>query len=67
MSAEKLSRLAGLVFVLAAVVGGAGATAFGAEQGAGGSGVVVTDAGTAAVLTPSSTGTISRTFEIGWE
>jgi hypothetical protein len=64
MSAEKLSRLAGFVFVLAAVVGGAGAPAFGAEQGAVGSSVAA-DAGTAA-LAPSSSSPVARAFEIVW-
>jgi hypothetical protein len=39
MSARKLSRLAGLVFVLAALFGGVGAAAAAAEHEAGGSSV----------------------------
>jgi hypothetical protein len=39
MSARRLSRLAGLVFVLAALVGGVSAAAASAEHEAGGSGV----------------------------
>jgi hypothetical protein len=35
MSARRLSRLAGLVFVLAAIVGGVGAANFGAQHGTG--------------------------------
>ena len=42
MSARKLSRLAGLVFVLAAVFGGVGATNVSAEQETGGSSATVT-------------------------
>jgi hypothetical protein len=37
MSARKLSRFAGLVFVLAAFLGGVGAAAEGAKHGTGGS------------------------------
>lgn len=37
MSAGKLSRFTGLVFVLAAFIGGAGVQDFGAEHGTGGS------------------------------
>lgn len=39
MSARKLSRLAGLVFVLAALFGGVGATTIVAQHEAGGSSV----------------------------
>lgn len=35
MSARKLSRLAGLVFVLAAIVGGVGAVSSSAQHGSG--------------------------------
>jgi hypothetical protein len=40
MSARKLSRLAGLVFVLAALIGGTGAATASAEHGTGGSSTV---------------------------
>jgi hypothetical protein len=42
MSARKLGRLAGLVFVLAAVFGGIGAASHAATHEAGGSGVANT-------------------------
>jgi hypothetical protein len=41
MSARKLSRLAGLVFVLTAVFGGVGAASASAEQETGGSSATV--------------------------
>jgi hypothetical protein len=44
MSARKLGRLAGLVFVLAAVFGGVAAATAGAQHEAGGSTPVVTSA-----------------------
>ena len=68
MSARKLSRFAGLVFVLAAFIGGGGAYAYGAEHGTGGSSTV-TNGGTHAPLAPtdSSTGAKSfRTFDFDW-
>lgn len=40
MSARKLGRLAGLVFVLVAVLGGTGSAAFGAQNGTGGDSAV---------------------------
>ncbi|GAB1689273.1 hypothetical protein [Krasilnikovia sp. M28-CT-15] len=42
MSARKLSRLAGLVFVLAALLGGAGASTVAAEHGTGGPAIAAT-------------------------
>ncbi|RZU51921.1 hypothetical protein EV385_3758 [Krasilnikovia cinnamomea] len=42
MSARKLSRFAGLVFVLAALLGGAGAATLAAEHGTGGSATAAT-------------------------
>jgi hypothetical protein len=39
MSARRLSRFAGLVFVLAAIVGGVGAASSGAQHGTGDSAV----------------------------
>ncbi len=44
MSARKLSRLAGLVFVLAAAFGGVGAASVSAERDAGGSDATVVEA-----------------------
>ena len=46
MSARKLSRLAGLVFVLAAVFGGVGAASGSVERDAGGTDATVVAAGT---------------------
>jgi hypothetical protein len=44
MSARKLSRLAGLVFVLAAAFGGIGAASVSAERDAGGAEAVAVEA-----------------------
>jgi hypothetical protein len=65
MSARKLSRLAGLVFVLAAVFGGGSAYASGAEHGTGGSTIVTEGKGATSGLTSSSPGGV-RTFELDW-
>jgi hypothetical protein len=62
MFARKLSRLAGLVFVLAAFIGGGGAFVPGAEHGTGGMSIV-TDS--AVVESSPSEGTF-RTFEYDW-
>jgi hypothetical protein len=62
MSARKLSRLVGLVFVLVASIGGGGAYAYGAEHGTGGSRTVVVEK---AVPPETSSGGV-RTFEIDW-
>jgi hypothetical protein len=68
MSARKLSRFAGLVFVLAAFFGGGGAYVSGAEHETGGSSTV-TNGGTYAPLVPSGSstgGTSFRTFDYDW-
>jgi hypothetical protein len=63
MSAGKLSRLAGLVFVLAAFLGGGGAYVPGAEHGTGGY-IVNDEPITTDGLAPSSS-TIG-TFDFDW-
>jgi hypothetical protein len=65
MSARKLSRLAGLVFVLAAVFGGGSAYASGAEHGTGGSTIVTDGTGAKSGSISSPPGGI-RTFELDW-
>ena len=61
MSAGKLSRIAGSVFVLAAVFGGIGATTAGVEHGTGGS-----DAVNAVKVVDAEKLPSSRTLEIIW-
>jgi hypothetical protein len=51
MSARKLSRFAGLVFVLAAVFGGVGAASAVAEHGAGGA---------------TETATVTQLLDVNW-
>jgi hypothetical protein len=64
MSKRKLSRFIGLVFVLAASIGGTSAYAFGAEHGTGGSYSVV-DTPTA---TPTTSAPVvdAETYELDW-
>lgn len=65
MSAGKLSRVAGSVFVLAAIVGGIGASTPGAGHGTGGSGIVTeVKAGEAAGPTEAPATTLS---DVIWE
>jgi hypothetical protein len=65
MFSGKLSRLAGLVVVLVALVGGGSAYEIGAQHGTGGTTINAADAG-------AKTGTLSsqpgefRTFELDW-
>ena len=74
MSAGKLSRSIGLVFVLAAVFGGVGASVTGAEHGTGGSGTIasgeVTAVDSLSVKTEASKvrseALIIRSFDFGW-
>jgi hypothetical protein len=65
MSAGTLSRLAGLVFVLAAVAGGVGASELGVQHVAGGS-AVVADAGTTTTTAQQSDAPLFITFGIDW-
>jgi hypothetical protein len=64
MSARKLSRLAGLVFVLIAFIGGGSAYAHGAEHGTGDSNVVQ-NAEVGSEFGSSSAAAI-RTFGVDW-
>jgi hypothetical protein len=64
MSAGKLSRLAGLVFVLAAFLGGGGAYVPGAEHGTGGY-TVNDEPGITSGNAPSSSPSIT-TFDVDW-
>lgn len=67
MSTGKLSRLAGLVFVLAAFLGGGGAYVPGAVHGTGGTAVTDQQVTTNGVAPSSSApAPLITTFEIDW-
>jgi hypothetical protein len=66
MSAGKLSRLAGLVFVLAAFLGGGGAYVPGAEHGTGGYTINDESGNTSGVAPSSSPTSTVTTFDVDW-
>jgi hypothetical protein len=68
MSARKLSRFAGLVFVLAAFIGGGGAYAYGAEHGTGGSSTATNGGSHASLVQADSRDRARsfRTFDFDW-
>jgi hypothetical protein len=68
MSAGKLSRYTGLVFVLAAIFGGVGAADLGAEHGTGGSRNVVNSGFESAVaLSGTSDAFAIRSIDYDWQ
>jgi hypothetical protein len=67
MSAGKLSRFIGLVFVLVALFGGVGASVAGAEHGTGGAGTVaVGDVNAGGPSNVRSEALIISTFDYDW-